>query len=37
VTVTVGEPGAAARVLVGRTLSEAPFFRAVAAPTLLDD
>jgi arginine N-succinyltransferase len=35
--VTVGNPGAATRALLGRTLGEAPFFRAVAAPALLDD
>jgi arginine N-succinyltransferase len=35
--VVVGHPGAAPRTLVGRTLVEAPFFRAVAVPALLAD
>jgi arginine N-succinyltransferase len=33
----IGHPGGAQRTLVGRTLGEAPFFRAVAVPAVLDE
>jgi arginine N-succinyltransferase len=36
-SVTVGAPGSSGRALVARTLTEAPFFRAVAVPALVAD